>query len=87
MEERKNRWPTEKTIGEECIFWGGRDIGCIFPKKEMYGRESCRGSVDEVCLALKNGRPPESLTPEQILELKTRVPNSPLSIPPGNTRI
>ena len=84
--ERGYFWPTEKTIGKNCRFWS-QEFGCIFPKKEMEGRRSCEGIVDDVCLFLKNGRRPKSLTPEQLLELRTRVPNSPLNIPPGDTQV
>ena len=84
--EREYFWPTGENLGKNCRFWS-QELGCIFPKKEMEGRRSCEGIIDDVCLFLKNGRRPKSLTSEQILELKTRVPNSPLSIPPGDTEV
>ncbi len=85
--EREVFYPSEENLGKNCIFWNIEE-GCIFPKKEMEGRRSCEGIVDDVCLFLKNGRRPKSLTSEQLLELKTRVPGiSPLSIPPGDTQL
>ena len=70
--EREYFYPTESDIGKNCRFWS-QEGGCIFPKKEMEGG--------------RNGRCPKSLTSDQILELRTRVPNSPLNIPPGDTQV
>lgn len=84
--EREYFWPIEKNLGKNCRFWS-QEFGCIFPKKEMEGRRSCEGVVDDVCLYLKNRIIPKSLTDEQRLELRTRVPNSPLDIPPGDTQV
>lgn len=86
--ERKVFYPREKTLGKNCIFWNIEE-GCTFPKMEMQGRRSCEGVVDDVCLFLLRKRIlPKSLTPEQLLELKTRVPDmSPLDIPPGDTQL
>lgn len=78
--EQEYFWPAEKNIGKNCRFWSF-EKGCIFPKKEMEGRRSCEGIIDDVCLFLKNRRLPKSLTPQQLSELKLRVPNSPLDIP------
>lgn len=85
--EREYFLPTEENIGKNCRFWG-QEFGCIFPKKEMEGRRNCEGIVDDVCLFFKDGRFPKSLTPEQVLELKLRLPGeSPLDIPPGDTQL
>gem|GEM_PF-1994243 len=82
-----NFYPTEENLGQNCQFWaiGSATVGCCFPKAEMQGRTSCEGMIDDVCLFLKNGRRPASLSEEQIIELKTRVPDldSKLYIPPG----
>jgi len=82
--EREVFYPEEANLGKNCLFWNIEE-GCTFPKKEMEGRRSCDGIIDDVCLYLKNRRPPKSLTPEQLLELRTRIPNSPLDIPPGDS--
>lgn len=84
--KRENFWPIKSNLGEGCLFWG-EELGCIFPKDEMEGRKGCKGIVDPPCLFLKNGIRSENLTAEQILELKARVPKSPLSISPGNTKL
>lgn len=85
--ERKVFYPSEENIGKNCLFWKIRK-GCAFPKKQIKGRRSCEGIIDDVCLFIKDGRPPKSLTPEQLLELKLRIPGiSPLDIPPGDTQL
>ena len=85
--EREDFWPTEENLGKNCRFWNMQK-GCTFPKKEMEGRRSCEGIIDDVCLFLKDRRLPKSLTSEQLLELRLRIPGrSPLDIPPGDTRV
>lgn len=85
--EREVFYPTEENLGKNCRFWNIQK-GCTFPKREIKGRRSCEGIIDDVCLFLKDKRLPKSLTPEQLLELKLRVPGiSPLSIPPGDTQV
>ena len=86
QKEREVFYPKEENLGKNCQYWT-QEFGCIFPKKEMEGRRSCEGIVDDVCLFLKNGRTPKSLTPDQMLEFRTRIPNSPLDIPPGDTQV
>lgn len=82
--EHEDFYPTEENLGKNCLFWS-RELGCTFTKREMEGRRSCEGIIDDVCLFLKERRPTKSFTPEQLLELKTRVPDiSPLDIPPGD---
>ena len=89
--------PTEENLGKDCEFWfgignyegkhrlGGLAIGCGFPKAEMAGRLSCEGIIDDVCLYLKIGRPPKSLTEEQIDALRYRIPGTDnRDIPPGD---
>lgn len=89
--------PKEENLGKDCEFWfgigndegkhklGGLAIGCAFPKADMAGRLSCEGIIDDVCLYLKIGRHPSSLTKEQIDTLRHRVPNaSNRDIPPGD---
>lgn len=93
----KKFYPSVENLGKNCEFWQGVDIegkrtmgrlaiGCQFPKAEMEGRLSCEGIIDDVCLYLKNGRRPRSLTEEQIFEIKTRIPGTNnRDLPPGNT--
>jgi hypothetical protein len=83
-------YPKEENLGESCMFWGMGEsgVGCNYPKVEVFGRLSCEGVIDDVCLYLTTGRTPSSLTDEQILEIKTHVPT--LSedksyLPPGET--
>lgn len=90
-------YPTEQNLGKECSFWQGVDlrdttdigrlaVGCFFPKAEMEGRLSCEGIVDDVCLFLKDGRKPTSLTSEQIDEIRSRIPliDDNRDLPPGD---
>lgn len=60
-------------------------------KEEMRGRRSCEGSIDNVCLYLKDRtQPPSGFTGEQLQELKTRIPRvewGQWDIPPGETGI
>lgn len=88
MAESEKFYPSEENLGKECRFWDlfGRFAGCNFPKAEMEGRTSCEGLIDDVCLYLKDGRGPKSLTEEQIKELKLRMPafDEKTYIPPGD---
>ena len=85
MSEYEKFRPNEENLGKECVFWS-RNIGCMYPKMQMEGRRSCEGIVDDVCLYLKDGRLPKSLTEQQIFSLKTRPPTADKSyIPPGDT--
>lgn len=89
-------YPSEENLGKDCSFWqsletraekrlGNIATGCIFPKYEMEGRVSCEGIIDDVCLYLKDGRLPQSLTQEQIDEIRLRIPDGKnRNIPPGN---
>lgn len=89
-------YPSEENLGKDCLYWQGLDghteqgiarvaIGCFFPKREMEGRVSCEGCIDDVCLFLKDGRRPRSLTQEQIDEIRTRIPNGDnRQLPPGD---
>ncbi|MES2876420.1 MAG: hypothetical protein V4678_03030 [Patescibacteria group bacterium] len=88
-------YPTEKNLGKNCEFWhgigGGKHrlgaiaIGCGFPKATMEGRLSCEGIVDDVCLYLRIGRHPESLTDEQVDAIRYRIPNTNnRELPPGD---
>jgi hypothetical protein len=89
-------YPTEKNLGKDCRFWQGVEkrpedvlarlaIGCHFPKAEMEGRLSCEGVIDDVCLYLKNGRYPKSLSEEQITEMRHRIPGTGnQDLPPGD---
>lgn len=77
-------YPREENLGNECRFWTEAS-GCVFPKAEMEGRRSCEGIIDDVCLYLKDGRKPLSLSPEQLLKLKITPPAPNKSyIPPGD---
>ena len=96
MENEEKQYPSEENLGRDCLFWQGVDItpgqklgvvavGCFFPKAEMEGRLSCEGIIDDVCLFLKSGRTPRSLTPEQIMEIRTRIPlGDNRDLPPGD---
>ncbi len=88
MAETEKFYPNEGNLEKECLFWDlkGRFAGCNFPKAQMEGRTSCEGIIDDVCLLLKNGRRPSSLTEEQIKELQTRMPSfgEKTYIPPGD---
>lgn len=81
-----NFYPTEENLGRNCEFWDA-EVGCYYPKAEMDSRRSCEGIIDDVCLFLKDGRRPSSLTEEQILEIKTRAPDldDKSYLPPGDT--
>lgn len=90
-------YPSERNLGRNCKFWRGiavdqseqlgvLAVGCHFPKAEMEGRLSCEGIIDDVCLYLKNGRPPKSLSTEQIDEIRLRIPHgNNRDLPPGDT--
>lgn len=93
MGETEKFYPSEENLGNSCRFWviqriPGVVFGCNFPKFEMRGRTSCEGIIDDVCLFLKDGRRPKSLTEEQMRELKLRMPdlNDRTYIPPGDTK-
>ncbi|EKD64755.1 MAG: hypothetical protein ACD_50C00309G0006 [uncultured bacterium] len=86
MRERDRFSPREENLGRNCRFWS-QESGCRFPKTEMLGRYSCEGVVDDVCLYLVSRRIPSSLTPNQLEELRRRLPNEPLDIPPGDIDI
>lgn len=84
MVETGKYFPNEANLGRECAYWNN---GCIYPKFEMEGRTSCEGIVDDVCLFLKIGRRPASLTEAQITELKTEPPSvNKFHIPPGDIK-
>lgn len=89
MAESEKFYPSEENLGKTCLFWDlfGGFTGCNFPYVQMEGRVSCEGLIDDVCLFLKDGRRPKSLTEEQIRELKIRIPSfeEKLYIPPGET--
>lgn len=86
--ERKSFYPKEENLGRNCEFWGVHSTPkCDFPKIQLQGRTSCEGIIDDVCLFIKNGREPLSLTEEQQTELKTRMPSlgPKWYLPPGET--
>jgi hypothetical protein len=89
MDPQETYPPSEENLGRECKFWalGGLAV-CYYPKAEMHGRTSCEGIIDDVCLFLKDGRKPASLSEEQITELATRAPSldTKAYIPPGDTK-
>lgn len=81
-------YPKEENLGENCQYWalGRITSGCCFPKIELSGRQSCEGMIDDVCLFIKDARKPNSLTNEQVSEIKTRIPGTiNNNLPPGNT--
>jgi hypothetical protein len=90
-------YPSEENLGKDCSFWQGVEkersglgqlaVGCHYPKAELEGRLSCEGMIDDVCLFVKNGRHPKSLSPEQIAEIRFRMPlaSDSRNLPPGIT--
>jgi hypothetical protein len=80
-------YPKSDNLGKNCLFWqlGEITTACCFPKAELAGRRSCEGLIDDVCLFIKDGIEPSSLSEEQVVEIKTRVPtlNNNLLLPPG----
>lgn len=85
MSSPERFYPTEENLGRNCMYWDA-EHGCKYPKEEMTRRRSCEGVVDDVCLFLKDGRKAKSLSPQQMMDLKTRPPSTDKSyIPPGNT--
>lgn len=89
MPEQKRFFPQEAHLGFYCKFWDikGRFRGCNYPKTEMCGRTSCEGIIDEMCLFLKDGRIPKSVSREVLGELKTQPPSLGTKhyIPPSST--
>ncbi len=89
MSELEQSYPIEANLGMDCQYWclGGLATGCCFPKVELKGRRSCEGIIDDVCLFIKDGRKPTSLTGEEITELKTHAPRftDKSYLPPGGT--
>jgi len=81
-------YPKEENLGKNCRFWdmGMVALACGFPKAEMAGRRSCEGIIDDVCLFLKDGRHPASLTLAQIIEIKFKPPglSDKSYLPPGD---
>lgn len=88
-------YPSEENLGKDCLFWQGVDVGgnepvriavgCHYPKQELIGRLSCEGLVDDVCLFIKSGRKPSSLTEDEIAEIRFRIPDfNKNDLPPGN---
>lgn len=86
MASSEKFYPKAENLGKNCKYWDNRE-GCLYPKVEMEGRRSCEGVVDDVCLFIKDGRTPQSLTPDQILKIKIRIPdpNRNIDLPPGDT--
>jgi len=80
--------PTEENLGQNCLYWrvvGGIASACRYPKAALEGRRSCEGIIDDVCLFVKDGRRPTSLSEDQIIEIKTRPPSADkFYLPPGN---
>jgi hypothetical protein len=83
MSETEKFFPTEQSLGKPCQYWLPLK-GCNYPKLEMQGRRSCEGIVDDVCLFLRIGRTPKSISSEQMVYLRTRRPGNNLDIPPGD---
>lgn len=85
MSAEEKYYPKEANLGQNCLYWvvGGIATGCCYQNANLQGRLSCEGIVDDVCLYLKDIRQPSSLTESQIVEIKTRLPDSSL-LPPGD---
>ncbi len=76
MPEQKKYYPSEKNLGQPCMFWNfkeGRYVGCNYPKLEMEGRTSCEGIIDPVCIYLLDRKILPGL-PAQLLEDKSKLP-------------
>ena len=90
MNEVKKFYPKEDNLGNECLYWNANpnSTGCAYPKVQLEERVSCEGIIDDVCLFVKDGRTPKSLTRKQRVEIQTRVPvsQSNRSLPPGDTK-
>jgi hypothetical protein len=69
-------YPDLDNIGRKCKFWGiGKTaLTCAFPKAELYGRHDCQGTIDAVCLYLRNGDWLDGLTIQQIDDASQRAP-------------
>lgn len=80
-------YPKPENLGRDCMYWqlGGLTTACCYPKAELEGRRSCEGLIDDVCLLLKDGIQAESLTDEQMIELRHTPPSHErnINIPPG----
>lgn len=86
--QREKFYPNEQNLGRNCNFWdlSGRYAGCNYPKVGLEGRTSCEGTIDDVCLFIKDGRKPPSLSEEQLRDIRFRPPRlgeNP-ELPPGD---
>lgn len=84
----KKYFPNKDNLGQNYLYWavGGLATGCCYSKAELAGRRSCEGAVDDVCLYVRDGRTPVSLSNKQIANIKTSVPNLHYNnLPPGDT--
>lgn len=88
MEDAERFYPKTENLGQDCRFWclGGIATGCCFPSANLNGRRSCEGVIDDVCLFIKDGRRPDSLTDQQISDLKNMTPDliDKSHLPPGD---
>lgn len=84
MSENEKCYPTDRNLGRDCLYWGlgGIAASCCFPKAELQGRKTCGGSIDDVCLYIKDGRPPGEFSEMLLAGIKYSPPNSSL-LPPG----
>lgn len=81
-------YPKEETLGRDCTFWDLGRLACSYPKVEMENRRSCEGIIDDVCLFLKNGRHPSSLSEAQIKAIKSHPQDlyDKSYLPPGDIK-
>jgi hypothetical protein len=84
MQKPEGQYPNEDNLGKECLYWGlgGVATGCCFPKLELEGRQTCGGIIDDVCLYVKDGRPPGETSRMLLSGIKLSPPDSSL-LPPG----
>lgn len=84
MTEPETYYPKEENLGKPCMFWslGGIAAACCYPKFELEGRTTCGGTIDDVCLRIKDGRPGSEFTEFLLEGTNTQIPDSSL-LPPG----
>lgn len=93
MSEKVKHYPKIATLGLNCVFWskGGNlnRVGCLNPNPKLQGRMSCEGIIDDVCIWQLTGRPPRSLTREQMQEVSKSLPSliQGNRLPPGDTKL
>ena len=85
MEDSEKYYPTEENLGKDCQYWnlGGIATNCCFPKFGLEDRTTCGGSIDDVCLRIKDGRQASDFTEMLLKGTNVGIPDSSL-LPPGD---